>query len=237
MKDRRRHQRFTVSVMDMKCKMVFGNDVRIIDISIGGVSFKTDRKLDLDGEYTLRMEGKGKVLCLKGIVAWSSLIKGIETPGSESVPVYKTGMKFSDVSKEKMKEILAFIESHKKELRQEDMCKLSGFRMHVRFLIETPEKAVLNIYEGYEIKNLSLSGMLIESKDPLEIGRKIPMEIVRSADKSIKFLGRVVSCTLSKDNDREFYDIRIEFLDMPEKDREMLKEVICMAETLGFIAL
>ncbi len=223
--------------MDIKGKMVFANDVRIIDISIGGVSFEKDRKLDLDGEYTLRMEGKGKVLCLKGIVVWSSLIKGIETPGSEPVLGYKTGMKFTDVSKEKMKEILAFIESHKKELRQEDMCKLSGLRMHVRFLIETLEKAVLNIHEGYKIKNLSLSGMLIESKDPLEIGRKIPMEIVRSADKSIKFLGRVVSYTLSKDNDREFYDIRIEFLDMPEKDREMLKEVICLAETLGFITL
>ena len=48
----------------------------------------------------------------------------------------------------------------------------------------------------------------------------------------IKFLGRVASCLLIKDNDIEHYDIGIEFIEMLQKDREILGELIGVIDTV-----
>jgi hypothetical protein len=48
----------------------------------------------------------------------------------------------------------------------------------------------------------------------------------------IKFLGRVASCLLIKDNDIEHYDIGIEFIEMLQKDREILAELIGVIDTV-----
>jgi hypothetical protein len=56
-------------------------------------------------------------------------------------------------------------------------------------------------------------------------------------EKSIKVLGKVVSCVLIKESDYAHYDIGIEFLGMLEKNRDILKDVMCLLENMGFIAV
>jgi len=234
MQNRRRYKRYKVDVMEMNGKVVLAKSLKILDISIDGICLKTEKRLDVGGEYTLKMEGKGKVLTVKGTVAWALLSGNSVDSYGNIIPVYKAGMKFVDVSKEKMNEIVNFIEEHKRDIdKLVDLYSPSGRRLYVRISIEDPEKAVLNYQGSYKVKSISLGGMLIESEHPLEIESKFPMEIKTLTENSyIKFLGRVASCLLIKNKDIEHYDIGIEFIEMSEEDREILVELIRVIDTV-----
>jgi PilZ domain-containing protein len=236
LKEKRRHQRFTPDVLCMYGKAAYTKIVKIIDISASGILIKTCERLDASNLCILKIKGKGIALNIKSIVAWCLFDGSIEI-GGNSVRIYRAGLMFMDVSEEKKREILRFIDSHKQEVDKEiDIFDASGTRLNTRFQIKTPEKAALVCRKDYKIKNLSLGGMLIEIGDALDIGEKLSLEISRSREKFIKVLGRVISCIPIKESDYAHYDTGIEFFEMSEQDGETLKEVICLLENMGFIA-
>ncbi|MEW6053004.1 MAG: PilZ domain-containing protein [Nitrospirota bacterium] len=234
MVERRRNLRVAVTVMNMKGRTVFTSRVQILNLSVGGIALKISRRLMKGKQYVLRLEGRGKVLNLTGSVEWSSFHEeGKTVPGA-----YMVGMKFNNVSKEKMAEIHGFIEGFRKEQTgTPDVSYLSGTRAYVRFQIHSPDKAVLYGQEKFRLINVSLSGMLVESEDLLQTGEKLVMEINRSKQKVIKCLGRIVTSQPFRRDDREYSRIGVEFVNMSEKDREMLKEIVCVAENMGLVAL
>ena len=237
MKDRRQHLRFTSDILDMHGKLSYATNVRIIDISVSGIALKTVRKMDAGDECLLQLRAEDHTLATKAVVVWSSPAGSIKTPKGNTLPAYKIGMKFTDTSEEKIKEIARFIEKHKgEEVRRADLFALSGLRVYVRFRIEAPEKAVMISLKSNKVRNIGLGGMLMESGDPLNIGSTLSLEISRSEKKFIRVEGRVVSCRAPRDA-REGYDIGIEFLEVPDKDMEMLREIICLLENMGFVSL
>ena len=234
MQNRRQHKRYQVDVIEINGKIVLAKYVKIIDISIAGVCLKTEKRLNIGSKYTLKMEGRGKVSTVRGTVTWVSLSESTVDSHGDIIPVYKAGMKFVDVSNEKINEIVNFIEDHKRDIdKLVDLYGPSDRRLYVRICIEEPEKAVLNYHGSYKVKILSLGGMLIESEHPLEIESKFPMEIKSLTENNyIKFSGRVASCLLIKNKDIEHYDIGIEFIEMSENDREKLVELIRVLDTV-----
>ncbi|NWF75811.1 MAG: PilZ domain-containing protein [Nitrospirae bacterium] len=227
MHDKRRYKRYLVDVMEINSKMILASEVQIIDISVGGVSLKVDRRLNLGSEYLLTMENKGRVINVKAMVVWSMISGSKVGPKGDIVPIYTAGMKFTQLNDEKIKEIAAFIDKHKLyEEKYVDVFGVDGLRLHVRVRIDNPDKAILNTFENYKVKKLSLGGLLLESNMPLETETRLPMEVDLSEDKSIKFTGRIASCIPVKIEETEHYDLGIEFLDMSEKDREVLQEFI-----------
>ena len=112
--DRRKHQRYPVSISDITGKMLFAKNVEIIDISIGGISFITDRSLDVGSGYILRIEWEGKGLTVKVLVRWSAISEEMEYPGGGPAQVYKIGMEFSDVPEEDIRRIIKFVRKEKK---------------------------------------------------------------------------------------------------------------------------
>ena len=108
MKDRRRYKRFKVDLIDIDGKMVFASNVKIIDISLGGISLKADRRLNIGSEYTLTVSSKGKVFSTKCIVVWSFIKESIEDPRGNIVPIYTAGMLFKDASNKKIEETCKF---------------------------------------------------------------------------------------------------------------------------------
>ena len=226
--EKRRHKRYALDIYDIQSEMLLAKEVKILDISISGVSLKADKRMDINREYTLKIRSKGKVLIFKGKVISSVLSGNQQGADGESVPIYTAGLKFADSSSEKMKEIIDFIEDHKREEdRQEDVYQLSGLRLFTRFQIEAPdETSLLHCYDGCKVKKLSLGGMLIERDNPLEIEITMPMKLTFPQDKSITFQGRIASCLLIENSVPECYDIGVEFLEMPEKEKQMLVEFI-----------
>lgn len=230
MSEQRQYKRFKVDLFGIHGKMTFAKEVKIVDLSPGGVALKADRRLNINGDYTLKIEGKGKVLTVKGMVVWSIIHESIEDSSGNIIPIYTAGMKFIDVSNDKKNEIVHFIEDQEQDVAQE-VFSLNNLRLHVRIQFDTPKKALLNFHDNYEVKKISLSGMLMESQNALESESRLPMEISLTEDKSIKFTGRVASCLLTKDQDIKNYDIGVEFLDLSDKDREILHEFISALES------
>jgi len=54
----------------------------------------------------------------------------------------------------------------------------------------------------------------------------VPLEMYFVEDNSLKVTGRVVSCIMITDQEPMHYNIGMEFIDMPEKDRDILIEFI-----------
>lgn len=227
MEEKRRDKRFLVDIMEITGRMVLSTYVKIFDISIGGISFKANRRLNMGGEYSLKMESKGGNLTVKGIIVRSSLSGSIKDHIGNVVPVYAAGMQFTDTSEEKIKEIEAFIINNMKDAdKQVDLHGTSGRRLYVRVFIENPEHSVLKVDEKYKVKNISLGGMLIESEHALELERAVSLEIYFVEDNSLKVTGRVVSCIMITDREPMHYNIGIEFMEMPGEDRDSLLEFI-----------
>ncbi len=240
MRERRQHKRFRVDVVEINGKMMLADEVKILDISIGGVSLTADRRLNMGGEYAIKLEDKGKVLTVKGTVVWSVLSGNKKGPDGEIIPVYTAGMKFVDVSDKKINEIADFIENRKQEtVKQAELYKISGFRHSVRVHIDAPERASLNSPENYRVKILSLGGMLIESEYALETESRLSMEITLPASESIKFLGRIASCRLVTGEETKHFDIGIEFADMSAEDRKRFSEFVFLlsdADSSGLLS-
>ena len=73
--------------------MLSTTPVDIINISLGGLAFRTETRLQVGEEYTVTLDIAGKTVAMRGVVAWS-VLGGLESRAGESVPVYSVGMKF-----------------------------------------------------------------------------------------------------------------------------------------------
>jgi len=229
MQNTRRYERYKANLIGINGRIILAKFVKILDISIGGVSLQTEKRLNIGNEYTLKIDSKKKLFTVKGIVVWSVLNNSIKDSKGNIVPIYTAGIKFTNVSGEKINEITDFMQTYKRERDTNQKVNLfssSGRRLYVRIHVTTPEKAVLNYQESYKVKTLSLGGMLIESSHSLEAESTVPMELIFPEDKSIIFQGRVASCLQKKGEDLVHYDIGIDFVNMTEKDREILHEII-----------
>lgn len=230
MKERRRYPRFSVEIMDLNGKILFANEVKILDLSVGGALIKADKRLNIGRNYVLKIESKDRNLTVQGTVVRCTLSESRKVRGN-IIPIYTAGMQFTNLSTEKMNEIVDFIRENlaqheKREVCKPDMFKTSGVRLHVRFLIENPEKASVQYYDVYKVRKISLCGMLIESEEPVKAGDRLSMEMKLFEDKVIHFMGKIINCQPLKDTFPMIYEIGIEFDEMPEENKMVLKRFI-----------
>ncbi len=118
MKDRRRTDRLIVDNNKINGKMLFSNMLIIRDISIDGISFKTDKRVNIGSEYTLKIEDKEKKITVKGIIVWSQLNESKIDIKGNVVPIYTIGMKFNINNNEVQNEIWQLVEKYKKDLNK-----------------------------------------------------------------------------------------------------------------------
>jgi Tfp pilus assembly protein PilZ len=228
MENTRRYKRFRLDFLEVNGQLTFATEVTLLDISMGGISLKADRRLNIGGKYVIKLDDKKKIISLKGEVAWSSLSGNKVTPDGEIIPLYTAGMRFIDLSREKTAELQHFVEIHRKE----EVPAAGDRRLTVRFLIAEPGKAILNYPQDYKVKVISLSGMLIETSHALECESRIPMELSLHDESRISFLGRVVNCQMTGKSDGERYDIGIEFLNLTDKDRDVLGSFVAYVASM-----
>lgn len=221
MDNKRKYNRLKLNNLEVHGKMVMASEVEVIDISISGISLKTDRRLNIGSAYTIKLEGKNTI-SLKGTVVWCSLIETRKVSEGEMINIYSAGVQFKDMTTERISELQCLIESHKiKELHV-----TGGTRLNMRFHIKDPENTILICPDNYKVNIISLGGMSIECRQNFEIESRIPMDMFVYDDSSIKFVGRVTSSQAVIIEGQEQYNIGIEFLDLTEKDREALASFI-----------
>ena len=223
MKNERRHKRYNLDLIEITGKMSLSEKVEILDISLGGVALKADRRLDLGREYLIKLQAKGKTLNVAGIVVRSELSGMEKNKKGESVTIYSAGMMFKDGSIDAVAEFLKSMEHNKKEAAVPVLCDR---RLSVRFQIITPHEKILSYPVQFRVKKISLGGMLIETEQALELESRLPMELSLNDGTTINFTGRVASCQLQEDKEQTRYEIGVEFTDLTDKYKMVLKAFI-----------
>lgn len=215
MLEKRRYPRFTVE--GVHGKMVFASQVEVLNLSLGGVAIRADRRLNIGSEYTLSLEMETRLVAVKGLVVWS-VLSGLRRVAEESVAEYSAGLKFTDVLNEKLQGLLDFIEAHKVS----EEARLGG----IRFQIEAPGKAFLDTSESLSVRLVSLSGMLIETRHRLDVDEVYAMEIQPVGFPPIRFQGRVASFFEVLDDEPGSYEMGIEFVQLGPDDRARLESFV-----------
>ena len=112
MRDRRQQKRVVVEVLNLNGKIMCTNNVKVLNISSGGISIKADRRLNIGSSYLFKLEDKGEVLTIRGTVVYSKLRESRQGSNGDIVPVYVAGLKFTTVSDEKkINDIINFMEN------------------------------------------------------------------------------------------------------------------------------
>ena len=215
--EHRLHARFTVE--GVHGKMTLASHVDILNMSISGVAVKVDRALRVGGEYALNLQLQNKQITVHALVVWCVLGEIRKAGGGEALPVYSAGMKFTDVLSPKLMELITFIDRHK--IVEEH--RLGGLRVH----IDAPGKALLDVPHAYRVKVISLSGMLIEMEEGLELDQVCPMEFsLKEGGEPIRFRGRIVYCVEAVDQDTRLHEIGVAFEDIDLEEKRRLAEFI-----------
>ncbi len=222
MQDKRRHKRFKLDVIEINGKMSLADKVKIIDISLGGIAIKADRRLNIGREYMVRLEDKGKSIDVRGVVVRSEL-SGIEERGKdERVSIYTAGMLFKEGQNSKISQFLNSFEQNRKK----EVPVSIDRRLSVRFNITAPGEQTLSFPAQFKVKEISLSGMLIRTDQMLIQESIIPMGLSLNAADHVTFNGRVASCRSTVYEGQTHYEIGVAFSDLTEKDRTLLKTFI-----------
>jgi c-di-GMP-binding flagellar brake protein YcgR len=222
MKERRKHKRFSLDLVEINGKMSLTSKVEVLDISLGGVALKADRRLNIGKEYLIKLQEKGKTLDVKGIVVRSELSGMKDMGNGESTSIYTAGLVFKDGFTDRIADFLRPIEQNKKNASP----VVDDRRLNVRFQITTPGEEVLSYPLQFKVSSISLGGMRIRIPHPVEINSTIPMELSLNADGAIAFGGRAVSCAMTENAGQTNYDIGVEFTNLTDKDKTLLNSFI-----------
>jgi hypothetical protein len=114
-KDLRQHKRYKMDETEIHVKLAPAHEVQINDISLGGISLKADRRINIGREYLLKLAYKKSEITARGIVVWSLLSDSRADPKGNVIPIYSYGFKFTNETKEQISSFIALIEENRKE--------------------------------------------------------------------------------------------------------------------------
>jgi Tfp pilus assembly protein PilZ len=218
-KENRKYNRYIVD--DLHGKILYSSDLKFINISMDGAAIETTQRLIIGREYSLNLKFGENTLTIKGRVAWSRLSYSKIQRSGDISPVYKTGIQFHNILNKSSLNLIKFIETHKVEGMEKRV-------LGVRFKIDQPDDAIIDMPVDYQIRCLSLSGMLIETDHPFDIDSQHDMYIdLEGLEKQrLSVNGRVVNCTDLKTDDIVKYNVGIEFININEEDMASLKNLL-----------
>ncbi len=220
--DKRRHKRYKLELVEVNGKMSLADKVEILDISLGGVALRVDRRLNPGREYLLKLGDKAKSIDLKCIVVRSELTGIEERANGERIMIYSAGMKFKEDSSRQIEDFFKSIEFVKKETAPPETDR----RMNIRFHICMPGEKILNYPAQFKVKEVSLSGILIQTDVGLVLQSVIPMGLALHDNSFVHFQGRVASINMVEEHGNARYDIGVEFLNLSEEGTALLKSFI-----------
>ncbi len=223
MLEQRRYTRLIIKSMDMKCKLHFNAEAKVVNISLDGACISSDKPLKIGSEYELHLMSGSDVITLDGEVVWEKIVqpkKGAK--GSSKAMVYHVGIKFRDVLTNKGRQVLEFLEEN--SLFKRLKLRLKGVRVKI---LKPRARTTLTDYKNYTVIKLSLGGMLLETDQPMKIEDRLTMELsIPKSRQPIKFKGRIASCAEIPDEMPRRYGSGIEFIDMSDHDRARLNKFI-----------
>ena len=108
---KRQWQRYIVDDGEIAVMVGSSDEAKVVDISTGGIAFKTEKRLDDDKQYVIKLNGKDSVLTLHGAVKWVSLNEYTKLCSQNKIiPKYTIGMEFTDLLGNTSDEVVQFLD-------------------------------------------------------------------------------------------------------------------------------
>lgn len=214
--EKRRHDRF--SAEDVSGSFSFTVEASVINISLGGLAVRTQTQLKVGREYRFRMGGEEDAVQLSGTVRWCRLSGTERQESGDVVPVYEAGISFDDVLTEKADQLVRFME-------QNIVLDLKR-RITGRFKLDASDPVQLETDAGFEVKQISLAGMMLESDLALKPDTMLELEM-RLKRRKFTSLARIIYVSeISLEEGELKYRVGLEFIDTAPKMRALLEEFI-----------
>lgn len=80
------------------------NDLEVLNISSRGAAIETVRRVELNREYTIRIQSRESSFQIRALIVWAMLVSK-ERSGARIIPCYRAGVKFIQVSDEQANHI------------------------------------------------------------------------------------------------------------------------------------
>lgn len=213
----RRHRRYDVA--DVRGSLVLSLDARILNMSLTGMAIETGSVLKVGGDYWLRLSQDGDPLRFKTRVQWCRLVRNEKGAAGDSRAVYHAGLDFRDGLDEHARQVLSFLEKH---IVVEVDRRLTG-----RFNLARAQTAAIAVRHDFEVRRLSLGGMLVETVwDPapdsvVDLEVQTPKGVVHTR-------GRVRSVlpATGEPNGPPVFAVGLEFLGLAPEDQRSLTALV-----------
>jgi len=110
--DKRQWQRYIVDDGEMAVMIGSSDEVKAVDISTGGISFKTEERLDHNKQYVIKLNRKDSVLTLHGVIKWVAVNEYTKLYSqSKLIPKYTIGMQFTNLLGNTSDEFIQFLDA------------------------------------------------------------------------------------------------------------------------------
>ena len=213
----RRHRRYDVA--DVRGSLLLSLDARILNMSLTGMLIETGSVLKVGSDYWLRLSGDGPPLRFKIKVQWCRLVRNEKNPAGDVRAVYQAGFDFRDGLDENARQILDFLEKH---IVVELDRRLTG-----RFGLASLSTAAIAIRHDFEVRRLSLGGMMVETVWEPAPDSTLELEI-HTGRTVVRTRGRVCSVlpAIGDPNGPPVFAVGLEFLGLAAEDQRSLATLL-----------
>jgi hypothetical protein len=212
-REQRRHKRYDVE--DVRGSLAFNTEAELLNMSLTGMAISTRSMLRVGGTCTLRIPHGGNHLTVPARVMWCRLVGTERAASGEVAPVYQAGLDFRQILDEQAQQMLQLIES---SVVVELERRLAG-----RFKVQVDGPVELQTSQEFEVRRISLSGMLIETALVPEVGAVFDLEIQPDGT-AIELRGRVAHVLPNPNG--EGSQVGMEFLALSAEARRALEALI-----------
>ncbi|HAM50323.1 MAG TPA: hypothetical protein DCP92_06370 [Nitrospiraceae bacterium] len=221
----KRHQRFIVDHLGVSAKTLFVEEAELLNVSVTGACIIAKESLTLADKHLMKLYNDGTPLTLQYRVIWETSSDEPKDRSGELVTVYKAGVAFAHTPIDSLGMLKDYI--WVSAIPNEQRLRNTHKPSILRFTVHTNAKALLYYSKIAAVKELSLSGMLIEVDKGIPVDRRFPLGLFLPKENlPIKFQGRVACCIELPDTESKGFDIGIQFLGMAEEDKRRLSKFL-----------
>jgi hypothetical protein len=216
-RDKRRSPRHQVE--NVQGTLHFNTEARILNMSLAGLALESPLPVRVGRTYaiTLRRDDNETVQ-MPATVVWCHLREIRKNSLGESQPIYAAGLSFTDTLTDKAGQLIRFLER--------SAAVTVGQRVTGRFRLSHEQSAVLQSAYEFEIKTISLHGLLLDTELAPQLGAIFDIEIYLPGC-TIETRARVAYAKDARLPDRRtISELGMEFVDFSEEDRDRLADYI-----------
>lgn len=213
--EHRLHRRFEVH--DITGVFLFDVDAKVLNLSLGGMALESSRSLQVGRRYSFRIRDGAELVTVSGVVAWCNLRRTLRTEGDEVAPCYHAGVRFEGILTSTAEDLGRLIE--------ENAVVEVGQRIYGRFRVEPDSPLSVATQVDFEVRKISLSGMLVETELEVDLEARVQLE-VSLVNGLYACRGRVAYARPPQHPWEKRTQIGVEFLDPPPERRLLLEDFI-----------